>query len=297
MTKKDRTTIIHHLLRAVIMSGFAFYIIHLSRSGNLLLYIAPRMAVYVKLSALGLYATAIYLLYSAIQVGMGNRAAAHDCNHEPSPSWLKNTLIYSLFVFPLVIGFLLPDTMLGSSAAARKGVSLHGTGSFVLPGDHQHSLPLSAADDDLDALFPADEYTEAYAELGKHLYGLKEIVISDKQYMETLTVLNLFHEPFIGKTIEITGFVYREEGMSNTQFAVSRFAMNCCSADSMPYGLLIEYPQAADFHDDFWLKVRGTVKEGIFGGNSVVVLEAAQVKTVPAPAVPYVYPDYEFGLK
>ncbi|GGD75447.1 TIGR03943 family putative permease subunit [Paenibacillus nasutitermitis] len=282
MTKKDRNTIVHHLLRAAIMSGFTFYIIHLSLSGNLLQYIAPRMAVYVKLSALGLCATAMYLVYSAIQVGRGNGAAAHDCNHEPSSSWLRNILIYGMFVFPLVIGFLLPDTIPGNSAASRNEAGFHDSGSFVGSGDHEHSLPLPAAGY-LDALFPADEYTAPYARLGKHLYGMNEIIISDKQYLETLATLNMFREAFIGKTIEITGCVYRQEGMPVTQLAVSRLAMNCRSADSKPYGLIIDYPQAAHFPDDVWLNVRGTLEEGVFEKIPVSILKATHVETILPP--------------
>ncbi|MBW7453413.1 TIGR03943 family putative permease subunit [Paenibacillus sepulcri] len=296
MTKEDKITIIHHLLRAMIMTGFALYIIDLVRSGSMTLYIAPRMVLYVKLSAIGLYATAIYLLYSAVQVWVGNRTAAHDCDHEPSPSVIKNTLIYGLFILPLIMGFLLPDTMLGSTAASKKGISLNGTGSFVIP-ENAEAQPFPDADNtDLDALFPADEYTASYARLGKRLYGLNEIVIPEKQYMETLTALDLYRDNFIGKTVEISGFVYRQEGMGTSQLAVSRFAMNCCSADSLPYGLMIENPQAADYDDDVWLNVRGTVTVGIFEGNPIVILKAAQIKTITPPSTPYVYPDYEFDL-
>ncbi len=69
MSTADRRLLIHHLLRAAILTGFAMYIIYLVRTGNLTLYIAPRMVIYVKLSAMGLYATAIYQLFKAFRSG------------------------------------------------------------------------------------------------------------------------------------------------------------------------------------------------------------------------------------
>lgn len=100
---------LHSAIRAAILSGFAFLIVHLARTDQLTLYTAPRMEPYVKLSALALYAAAGYQLYTAWQAFHGKTAApACDCEHPPSTSWLKHIAVYSLFLLPLALGFLLP---------------------------------------------------------------------------------------------------------------------------------------------------------------------------------------------
>jgi len=109
MTTDNRRLLLHHLLRAAILAGFAVFIVHLSRTGNLALYVESRMVVYVKLSAAGLYATAGYQLYAASRTISGERQADCGCAHEPSSSLFKNTLVYGLFLLPLALGFLLPD--------------------------------------------------------------------------------------------------------------------------------------------------------------------------------------------
>ncbi|GGF96657.1 TIGR03943 family protein [Paenibacillus abyssi] len=288
---------IHHLIRGIILTGFAFLIVYLVRSDNLTLYIAPRMAGYVKVSALVLYAAAIYQFYAAFQTWMGRTAAVDcGCDHTPSHSLLKNTLIYGLFVFPLALGFLLPDTMMGSSLAAKKGISLSGSQSINRPDETASASSQEGPIDELDRLFPSDIYTESYAKNGKKLYLQDVIKVEEKQFIETLTTIDLYREQYIGKTIELSGFVYREEKMSEQQFVVSRFAMNCCSADSLPYGLMISSPEAIHFDNDTWLQVRGTIMIGTYNGNEIIIVKAQKLEQIAAPDSPYVYPDYDFGL-
>ncbi|MBW7474382.1 TIGR03943 family protein [Paenibacillus oenotherae] len=310
MTATDRSRIIHHLIRAAILTGFAMYIVYLVRSDSLTLYIAPRMVIYVKISAIGLYATAIYQLYAALQAWAGRKTAACECNHEPSSSITKNTLIYGMFILPLALGFILPDASLGSSAAAKKGVNFAGA-ELLATGPKPAAAP-SAVDEgkqeaapspggpkteaELDAMFPSDEYTESHAKYGKQLYKQDIISVPEKQFIETLTTLDLFRQNYIGKTVEISGFVHRQEGMGKDQFAISRFAMNCCSADALPYGLMVSYPRAAAYNNDAWLKIRGELTEDMFDGNRIIVLKAKQLQAIEAPESPYVYPDYDFGL-
>ncbi|WP_219835876.1 DUF1980 domain-containing protein [Paenibacillus sp. R14(2021)] len=106
MFTKQRIAVIHHSIRCGILSAFGIYIVFLVRTGTLVQYVEPGLAVYVKLSAMGLFATAIYQLQSAFQEWQGYSAAACDCNHEPSRSVAANILIYGLFVLPLALGFL-----------------------------------------------------------------------------------------------------------------------------------------------------------------------------------------------
>lgn len=290
---------IHHLIRAAILTGFAMFIVYLDRTGEMMLYVAPRMELYVKLSALGLYAAAIYQVFAALQKRMGKKTPGCDCEHDPSPSIFKNMIIYGLFIFPLLLGFLVPTGTLGSALASKKGVSL--SGSAAIERVVSQNTPTPAADgqplsSSVDQLFPSDEYTESHAAYGKKLYTQPVISVPEQQFIETLTTLDLFREAFIGKEIEITGFVYREEDMGKDRFAVSRFAMNCCSADAMPYGLMIIWPKAMNYVDDEWVSVKGTLTTSSYMDNEIITLEAIKLERIKAPESPYVYPDLDFGL-
>lgn len=323
---------IHHWIRAVILAGFAFLIVFLFRTGNISLYIAPRMELYVKLSALGLYAAAAYQIYAAIRRGTGGHTHgcecghghdhdhdhAHDhdhshghshghsepCAHTPAGSAgqsgtrafpFKQTLIYGLFVFPLLLGFLVPTGTLGSALAAKKGVSFTGSES-VSRTESPSPSSVAEATDSVAQLFPYDQYTEAHAKYGMELYAQPVIEVPEELFIETLTTLDLYREAFLGKDVTISGFVYREEDMGGDRMAVSRFAMNCCSADALPYGLMIYWPKASQYAEDEWLSVTGKLTVSEYLGNEIITLEAFRIERIEAPESPYVFPDFSFGL-
>lgn len=102
----------HHLIRAAILTGFALLIAYLDYTNELVLYIASRMELYVKLSAIGLYAAAIYQIYAALQKRIGNHPPDCECEMEHSSSLFKNTIIYGLFILPLLLGFFVPSGIL-----------------------------------------------------------------------------------------------------------------------------------------------------------------------------------------
>lgn len=325
----SRTLGFHYSIKALILLGFAFYIAYLVKSDGILLYIAPRMAVYVKLSAIALYIVAVYQLYLGIRALAGRTAADCDCGHDhaPSPSKLKNTAIYGLFVFPLLLGFLLPDTTMGTNLAAKKGMNLSSAASVkkdsaalagAAPGTGTNgngtgasgsgttgaaaggSGPASSAQGQdaaaaAEALFPSDKFMKPYADLAKKLYVSDIIPVKEDLFMETLTTLDLYLDRFIGKKLQLTGFVYRQEEMKPNQFVVSRFSVQCCSADAAPYGVMVEYDRAQTLATDSWVTVTGTIKKAKFDDNDIMVLQVDKVTKAEPAKTPYVYPNPDFG--
>lgn len=316
-------TMTTHFIRALLLSGFAMLIVYLFHTGDITLYIAPKMEFLVKLSAIGLYAAAIYQIYAALQARMKKRNTVDcDCGHHHAPpSKIKSLLVYGLFILPLVLGFLVPTGTLGSALAAKKGVSFSGNEAVsraAVTGQQPTSAPAqvdaSAATnsntdgsantdtsaevhaDPLDALFPFDEYTVDHAALAKRMYTQEIIDVPEKQFIETLTALDLYRDAFIGKKVRISGFIYKEDDMGSTRFAVSRFAMNCCSADALPYGLMADWPKASGYSEDEWVTVVGTVGLSNYLDNEILTLELSSIERIEAPETPYVYPDFDFGF-
>jgi uncharacterized membrane protein YcgQ (UPF0703/DUF1980 family) len=133
---------LHYWFRTAIFLGFSLYILYLSKSGNLHYYIAPRMTVYVKLSAIAMYVIAIYMMYSAIQAMLKKADACDACDHTPVRSPFKNIAAYTLFVIPLLLGFGTPDTAMNSALADKKGIVLTG----ALTRSDESAAPVPAAD-------------------------------------------------------------------------------------------------------------------------------------------------------
>lgn len=148
--------------------------------------------------------------------------------------------------------------------------------------------------DPLDILFPHDEYSEDLANLAKKLYQKDSISIKDKGFMETVTSIDFYMNNFVGKRVEISGFVYREDGMEENQFVVSRFAVQCCSADSAPFGFMVESSLGKNLKKDTWVSVTGTLGTTQYGGNEILKIDATRIQRIEAPASPYVFPDMEY---
>ncbi|WP_028549484.1 TIGR03943 family putative permease subunit [Paenibacillus sp. UNC451MF] len=310
---------LHHFIKSAILFGFAIYIVYLVKTDNILFYIAPRMIDYVKWSALGLYAIAVYQVYLGIRSLWGT-AVECDCDHDhtPSSSLLKNIALYGLFVIPLLFGFLLPDTSMGSSLAAKKGMNLSsssnvkkepsGTGATAAPASpapepsggssgSSSSSPKSAAAaaTNLDDMFPADKFTEHYAKYAKQIYKSDIIRVKEELFLETLTTVDLYMDRFVGKKLELTGFVYRQEEMKDNQFVVGRFSIQCCSADAAPFGVLVEYDRASTFADDSWVTVTGTIQKTNYNGMDIMMLKVEKIAKAEPSKSQYVYPNFDFG--
>ncbi|AOZ94395.1 TIGR03943 family putative permease subunit [Paenibacillus crassostreae] len=295
--EKEHSNKAHYWIRAVILLGFTFYITHLVSTGNIIYYIAPRMTPYVKYASILLFGIAIFQVYLALQSNREENEESCDCVHIPSRSLIVNIGTYSLFILPLVMGFMMPDTAMGSSVASIKGMNLSADQSLLqtlsTSKTPKTSAPLSEEDTELTKLFPSDEYTEDYALLGMRLYKKEMITIEEEGYMELLTSIDLYIENFIGKKIKMTGFVYREDDMLSNQFVISRLTMQCCSADTAPYGIMVESVDATNFAEDTWVELTGTIGQTTYNSNEIMKIDAISLTPTDASATPYIYPYFD----
>ena len=129
------------------------------------------------------------------------------------------------------------------------------------------------------------------------LYARETIEVKEERFTETLTTLDLYLDNFVGKNIEISGFVYREENMRENQFAISRFVVQCCFADAAPYGVMAEYLRANQLADDAWIKVKGTLDKTNYNGYEVMKINVTKAEFIEAPEQPCVYQNFAFGYE
>ena len=64
---------------------------------------------------------------------------------------------------------------------------------------------------------------------------------------------------YIGRNIEIHGFVCRESYLNKNQFIVGRIVITCCAADSKIVGIIGEYNKSNDLHENEKIIARGTI--------------------------------------
>ncbi|PWW07507.1 uncharacterized protein DUF1980 [Paenibacillus cellulosilyticus] len=136
--------LIHCMLRAIVLLGFALLIVQLKRTGELGLFVTPRIEQAVKLSALGLIAAGVHQTFMFLRM-LTNRSQPidnhcecghdhhhdhhdqhhHDHDHDHTPSPARSVLLYGLFLLLLAIGFLMPHKPLDSDLNGKLGTTVH----------------------------------------------------------------------------------------------------------------------------------------------------------------------------
>ncbi|GMK39855.1 hypothetical protein PCCS19_29100 [Paenibacillus sp. CCS19] len=152
--------LLHRMLRAVVLIGFALLILHLKRTGELALFVTPRIEQAVKLSALALLAAGAYQAFSFLRMWpqraekmdagcacghdhhdehdhthnlhvhhdhnhhhSHDHSHHHDHDHNPSPA--RSILLYGLFFLLLTVGFFMPHKPLDSDLNGKLGTTVH----------------------------------------------------------------------------------------------------------------------------------------------------------------------------
>lgn len=308
----------HSYIRGIILFGFAMLILGFIITGNIRYYIAPKMMPFIYFDVAAFIILGIIQILRSTAKGQEEEQNC-DCgvDHSMSGSSLKKLLIYGVFIAPILMGFILPDRALDSSVAANRSVQ-YGSGLLtkpVTPSGPSESSSTPRADqfledpeqyiagltddeyDDIehytiDEFYYDEGFNEYYDELASELKRQDKIIVTEENYLDIMTVLDLYIDQFIGKDLEIVGFVYREPDFNEDQFVVARFSMTCCVADAAVYGTLIQAQEDIHLEDDTWLKVNGTLDKTEYHDFTIPYLHLRELQIVDEPDIPYVYPSF-----
>jgi uncharacterized repeat protein (TIGR03943 family) len=158
-----------------------------------------------------------------------------------------------LVALPVIVGLLVPAHPLGSAALAARGLNL------AVP-------PASAT---LLSVPPTERTVLDWVQVQHASVGANTLA---------------------GQPADVSGFVYHDRRLRPGEFIVSRFVLACCAASALGVGMLVRWPAAAGMPPNAWVRVRGTVQAGDFGGQPIPAIDATRVEGVDEPLWPYLYP-------
>ncbi|WP_280768319.1 TIGR03943 family putative permease subunit [Salipaludibacillus daqingensis] len=321
----------HAFIQGIILIGFALLMLGLILSGNIVYYIAPTMMPFIYFSMTTFFFLGIVQVFRSTKKedDHDHDHTACNCEHDHQingPPWVK-VMIYSIFILPVIFGFALPDRGLDSSVAANRGMQL-GSGineeiskksankkETVESSDSEEEVSrvddylddpegyidsLGSSSDDLqdedhyviEDLYDEEWFDDYYVELAEEMMDEDIIVVTEKNYLDMMTIFDLYLDKFIGKEIEIAGFTFRERDFDSNQIVAARFSMTCCTADAGVYGTLIESSEAENYDDDTWISASGTIEKDEYNGQTVPVITNATIFEIEEPDSPYVYPSF-----
>ena len=309
----------HLYIRGIILIGFTMLMLKLILTGNMTNFIAPRMLPFMY------FAIVVFLLLGIMQIWRsGSKAEAElacDCgiDHSTTRSPLKSLVVYAMFIIPVITGFLFPDIVLDSSIIEKRGFK-----SMAANEDSKNNDSTELADEYLkdpeaymkelderigdkvaqstnlpdvplehpEGFEVQERPDDVYAQLKNDMLKSESITLTEENYIATTSILDEHPEEFVGKTVEIMGFVYREDDFEKNQFVIARFGLSCCVADASVYGTLVTLPNAKQYGDDQWIKIKGELTTIDYQDWTLPYVKVAAIEEVDQPDEPYVYEEY-----
>lgn len=275
--------------RALLLLAFGALLFKLHYTGEISRYINVKYSAFTQIASVLLlllfYVQSVRMWGSGSEDREGEAFCDHgpDCGHDhslPAGRPYRTAAAYLIILLPLVTGFFLPAATLDAAAAAKKGVlqgreSASGTGL----SDEQRRME------------------KLYAEEIRELLSAERIVMDETKFVSYTDTLMTFPEKFKGKRIELTGFVYKEDGMGKDQLALSRFIVTHCIADASVVGFLAVTDAAAQLNPDTWIRAEGVLDVETYEGTAMPVIRMTGWTKVQPPADPYIYPEMELLVK
>jgi putative membrane protein len=283
-------------VRAFILLAFSILLFKLHFSGDITKYINP------KYNGLSQSASIIFLILFFIQVtriwtvknSNEHHCGAHDhsCSHDHGDSTFihKKLLAYTIIIFPLATGFLLPAKVLDASIVDKKGgmTILSNQKPIEVEGTHeQGELSIGHT----EVIEPEEEITEKeYKELKQNLAQNPSITMNDNVYSTYHDEIMRAPAKYIGREIELKGFIYKEDELKADQFVIARFLITHCVADASIIGFLSEFPEATTLQQNTWIEAKGVLDISTFNGIEFPVIKIKKLKELREPEEPYLYP-------
>ncbi|WP_211749402.1 TIGR03943 family protein [Paenibacillus sp. Marseille-Q4541] len=313
------------LLKAIILLSFSLLLLRWHVTGEILKFVNPKYEI------LSLGAAILFALLFVIQLTriwtMSPSTHQHDhdhnhhdhschddhCHHDHGTSdfSMRKLAGYSIILFPLLTGFLLPVKTLDSSIASKKGGMLLLSGTDQPASKQIQQDPLPAAElehlveEDLLDSHPTDSPAEhapdeqifenemskdQYKQLLQHMENTKSLELQNNIFSTYYDHIREHPERFKGKTIHLSGFVYKEKDLASNQLVLSRFLITHCIADATLIGFLSELPEGQILEEDTWIQADGVLDTIVHNEQELPYIRITNVKTVPAPDQPYLYP-------
>ncbi|MFE4046694.1 MULTISPECIES: TIGR03943 family putative permease subunit [Priestia] len=311
MKKIDQQFVIY--IRGILLIGFSLLMFKLILTGKIIQFIAPKMMPFI------LFSSGTFFLLGIIQIWRSsiNQDLSCECGHNHTEKGkIRTTFIYSLFLLPIMTGFLFSNHTLDSSIAVRRGLSFSVNTPDTLQqagNDEEIDTTNSKLEKDTNDLLSGNSEETLknvptrhknsiaakvapkgfYELLEKKLREKTKISINDTDYISVINTIEDNTDQFVGKKIEVSGFVYHEKGFKNNQFVVARFGISCCAADASVYGLLSTLENALTLKKDTWVHIKGIIQKTTYNGENVPYIQVQQIESIDQPDNPYVYELYQ----
>ncbi|ACV61290.1 Protein of unknown function DUF1980 [Desulfofarcimen acetoxidans DSM 771] len=194
--------------------------------------------------------------------------------------------------FLLLLAVLTPlafsPKVLDSSMANQKGMISYQQGSQDQAQDNSiNRTSTSPNENDLQSVQQLDDSSSKNraTQTGPVASTNGVFQLNDNNYYIFIGDLYNNKDKYIGKEIEVDGFIMHIDLLGPNQFLAARYLMACCAADASVIGFAVE--SKAPYPDNTWVRVRGKLTKIDDNGP---YLKLTKIQRITQPADPYIYP-------
>lgn len=280
------------MVRFLILFGFMFLFLHLHSTGDIRKYINMK---YAYLSFIMIFVFAFLTVYQVIKwnregkgkfTGTGeNDNHSHAHTHADGPVW-KKVLVYSILIFPLLTGILLPIATLDSNIVKAKGFHF-----AMIDNDKDQYSNHEILRPDTSLYYGQEEYRNMLSSDLKKYSATNNVILKDSNFLHGLETIYNYPGSFINKNVSLSGFVYHGDALNNHQLFLFRFGIIHCIADAGVFGMMVEFPKDVTMKDDEWLQVEGELSTVYYQPfkQTIPYLKVTKWNKINPPKDPYVY--------
>jgi putative membrane protein len=258
--------------KMLLLFGFSTFFLLSIFTGMVSLYVHPRMIPYMIFASATMLFIALLLFNDLFKPTL-----------EKTNSW---SLLF--FMIPLIMAFVLPATSFDANSGTIGDVQFSANTNNTFQNNQQLNNTEAAADNN-STIDSKDANETSKTEDSIPLQnGI--LVMDSKNFYHFLCEIYENLEQYKGTSIEVVGFVFKDNMYASNEFVPARLMMVCCAADMQPTGLLCHYEETSELVVNSWVKVRGVIDETIFDGEKIPCIIAQCVEKAEEPSEPYVYP-------
>lgn len=176
----------------------------------------------------------------------------------------------ALFLLPIMLALCCPPQMLSLEVISKKGLMGVLRGHTETCTAFHTPAPVHAPDE--------------------------PITIHSENFLAMMEALWENTDSYLGRKIEMLGFVYEDPLLGPDDFVLARLIMPCCAADAQVAGLLCRYHERGQLEPGQWVTVSGNLAQmpyynvDLHQVVSMPYIEVTAIVPAQKPAQEYIYP-------
>ncbi len=280
---------LNELVWLLILIGFTYYFYMIISTNKLTLFVHPKMVKYVK------FALGFFILLIVFQ--------AKNIYSFKKPKSFK--FGYIIFLIPITLGFLVKPVGMSADNAINKGFSL--TSQLKINTlKHNHTV--------LEDGTEVCEHNDGNTHFAQNTNISENTNVTLKNPLDNITgekgktismtsenFINIYEDiygnpqNYLGKLINMKGFIYKQKGLNKDEFILSRIVVSCCAADAQLVGILCGNSEEKTLTEGTWVNIEGILsqreyKDAKSGEISVIpMIKVSKVEKLDAQNNEYIY--------